>query len=441
MKNIICFILSFLFVLFLSAQNSFKIANGATSAIIPFEQVSNLIILSAQFNGKDTKFILDTGASKTFLFNWDNIDSLNFEVKSTLYLQGYGESEPLLAYYTENNRIKIGAFYNDAAQAFVLADKMIDMLPQLGVFVNGILGADFFSNYAVQIDYRNSRLTIVEDVSNLNLNFLGYFEKDIKVINGRPFVDAFVSHANSFSTISLLIDSGSSDSLWLNYLPEKFIKPAKYFDDYLGFGINGEIYGKRSKIDKLGLGDYKITNLAVSFPDKESLSTSIDTTSSGSIGGELLRRFDLVFDFPNSKIYLKSNESFYDKFYFNLAGIEVRGGKMQLFSKFTNDKLQNPDDPFSKLQGRVVVMSNSIKPFIYLPEIIINYVRKGSPADLAGIQVGDKIVYLSGLTDSNLTIEAVNDIFYQKVNKNVKIKIRRKDELLEYKFKQVPLID
>ena len=42
----------------------------------------------------------------------------------------------------------------------------------------------------------------------------------------------------------------------------------------------------------------------------------------GSVGGEVLKRFNMVFDYPNNKLHLK-NANFKNPFQYNLAGIEL----------------------------------------------------------------------------------------------------------------------
>lgn len=43
----------------------------------------------------------------------------------------------------------------------------------------------------------------------------------------------------------------------------------------------------------------------------------------GSIGGEILSRYTIVFDYPNNKFYSSPNQKIDEEFHFNMSGIEV----------------------------------------------------------------------------------------------------------------------
>ena len=99
----------------------------------------------------------------------------------------------------------------------------------------------------------------------------------------------------------VLIDMGNSDALML--IPSKLnnfdIKPP-FIDDYIGQGFNGEIYGKRNRIRSLELGPFTMDYPLVAYPELSSLQHATFVSERvGSIGNELLRRFKVVFDYPN----------------------------------------------------------------------------------------------------------------------------------------------
>jgi predicted metalloprotease with PDZ domain len=51
----------------------------------------------------------------------------------------------------------------------------------------------------------------------------------------------------------------------------------------------------------------------------------------------------------------------------------------------------------------------------------VSYVRENSPAARAGIMVGDKLEYVSGITGEKLTIAAIHDDFYKLPNKTIRV--------------------
>lgn len=78
------------------------------------------------------------------------------------------------------------------------------------------------------------------------------------------------------------------------------------FTDYLGKGLSVSICGKYSKLRRFALSDFNLNNVNVAFPDSLSIDLSkVFKGRTGSIGGEILKRFNLFFDYTNKKLYLK----------------------------------------------------------------------------------------------------------------------------------------
>ena len=126
--------------------------------------------------------------------------------------------------------------------------------------------------------------------------------------------------------VKLLVDTGSSDALWLFPEPEKGLEiPEKNYEDHLGRGLSGDIYGKRSKIDGVQIGGFKLDEAKVAFPYRESFQ-GLDSLGdrNGSLGGEVLKRFNMVFDYARGKVTLKKNGNFKEPFQYNLAGIDLQ---------------------------------------------------------------------------------------------------------------------
>src|SRR5690606_41878006 len=85
-----------------------------------------------------------------------------------------------------------------------------------------------------------------------------------------PYTTLFRSYANISGNIggktlplSLLVDSGSGDALWLFENEEGINLPEENFHDFLGYGISGSIYGSRSRIGEINFGKYQL-------PDRKS---------------------------------------------------------------------------------------------------------------------------------------------------------------------------
>ncbi len=112
--------------------------------------------------------------------------------------------------------------------------------------------------------------------------------------------------------VRLLIDTGSSDAVWLFPNADKGLEvPANNYDDFLGKGLSGEIFGKRTIVNLIRFGDFSFKDAKAAFPDMQSFSSLKAVGSrNGSIGGEILRRFNVVFNYPNNEVTLTKNGNY-----------------------------------------------------------------------------------------------------------------------------------
>lgn len=66
---------------------------------------------------------------------------------------------------------------------------------------------------------------------------------------------------------------------------------------------------KEAGSEKFSIGEFSFDKPLTAMPDEFSIQhLKLVPDRKGSIGGEILRRFTVFFDYPNSKIYLKKTE-------------------------------------------------------------------------------------------------------------------------------------
>ena len=156
-------------------------------------------------------------------------------------------------------------------------------------------------------------------------------------------------HDNSIP-VKLLIDSGSSDALWLfEDRKENILLPSKYFDDFLGRGLSGSIYGRRSRVEKLQIGSFSLKNAKVAFPDSSSVKYIKNIKErNGSLGSEVLKRFNVIFDYKNRRLTLKKNRHFKAPFKYNMSGIELQHNGIRYVKELESNiqgLLRDDDNP------------------------------------------------------------------------------------------------
>jgi hypothetical protein len=262
---------------------------------------------------------------------------------------------------------------------------------------------------------------------------------DLNFKSSRPFVNVHLDNDKVKGDYELLIDTGNGNALRVLNEIGKDVIFKNSFEDYLGFGINGKIYVLRTKVNSIELFNFSMKKVAVSYPFKEYHSAEKTKTShDGSIGGEILRRFDVVIDFSNKKISMRPNKAFDEGFYYNMSGLGVQKGALELFTFMDRDFYKKGNS--NESSSMVTVSSSARLNYTYISKIFIDYVRIGSPGDTAGIEVGDQVISINRYNKKQLTMSKVSELFYKNPYRKLKIKLKRGDQEFKVEIINIPLV-
>jgi hypothetical protein len=434
------FCLIFLTIASVTAQGEFFISgNREDRVVVPFKLVNNMMVIEADVNGRDLSFLVDTGIRKTVLFNVLISDSLSLKNVKTVPLRGLGEGNTVSAVSSNGNLFRCNGIVNPGLSLFMITDNLFDLSAKMGIDIHGIIGGDLFQDFVVKINYASQKLIFFDpetfeypkckNCESFPLDFYG----------GKPYIDVYVTNQSGTEhKVKLLIDSGGGDSLWL--FPESdpnIFVPEKNFDDYLGRGLSGDIYGKRAKLKEIRIGNFFIFDANVSYPDSTSMVTMyLNKDRNGTLGAGILKRFHVIMDYKNSRITLKKNNKYYNEpFLYNKSGIEiVYGGEMLVKEKRTR---------LSEVEGQ---SGASILDIIYSygltykPSYKISVIRRGSPAHLAGLREGDIILEINGKAAYMMKMEEVIQIFSQEADKRIRMLVDRNGQHLNYQFQLKSLL-
>ena len=420
----------------LKAQNGFQFIHSKHSkANIYFKLRSNLIILPVKLNGVKLSFILDTGATNTILFNITNVDSLEIKNTRLIKINGLGSSTPIEAIHSQKNTLQIGNLVNKNQDLLLLLDEEINFSPRLGIPIHGIIGSNLIKNFVSEINYSKQKITFrkKEDFQPRNKKYITY---DIINKNNRYHIKAEVKLNGKIVPVNLLVDTGASDALWLFKDKKKGIHlPEKNFRDFIGRGIAGDIFGSRSRLEKIKLGKFELENTKVAFPDSTNIALAFTQKNrEGSLGSELLKRFNVVLNPYTQKLFLKKNRLYKKPFEYNMSGIQIQHDGTRLVQTL---------DPslFFQKKNKDGVESNQVFSVtgIYKTELIPVYriinVRENSPAHHAGIKKDD---ILLSVNDNNLHDEEIGEILEmlsKKDGKKMRITVDREGQTLKFDFK------
>jgi hypothetical protein len=416
-------------------QGDFNLPRKNTDKI-RFQLINNLIVVPIELNGVELSFILDTGVSKPILFNITNTDSLQIKNVEKIYLRGLGEGgKPIEALKSKKNFFKIGNAININQDIYVVFDNSINFTNRLGVNVHGIIGYDLFKNFVVEINYISKYIKLHKPEKYVYRTCKKCEVFNLSLYNNKPYMETEVKVDSSLIPVKLLIDTGSSDSLWLFEDQALGLVPFenKYFDDFIGKGLSGNVYGKRSKIKVFKLKSFELDDVNVAFPDSLSISTARRIKNrNGSVSGEILKRFNLIVDYNSAKITLKKNGNFGTPFYYNRSGIVLE----QTGSRVVKEKEDRGRVGYGNSGGReTTVEMNSYFKYLLKPSFSIVELRQGSPADKAGLMVGDEILSINGQRTHELKLQRIMEYFKNDIGKLIRIKIERDGVIMPFEFR------
>jgi PDZ domain/Aspartyl protease len=377
----------------------FSMPKGQKRVDIPIQIQNNLIIVPVTLNGTlPLKFIVDTGVRTAILTQKIFSDILELKYTRKYTIAGPGGNKLVDAFITNNVSISLPGL-NDSPGVegkghtlLVLEQDLLELRNYLGVDVHGILGYELFSRFVIKIDYRKKIMTLFTPEKFRPTR--KYQELPMVIEDTKPFILTPISmDQNNILTAKLLVDTGASHSLLLEPTSDKrIVVPENRVSTVLGRALGGLITGKTGRIESIKFGKFMMSNVLVNFPDTNSYMDTLKhsmTFRNGSIGGEILSRFTVVFNFPQGKLYLKKNADFKKAFFLNLSGLDLKakGSKLDVYE----------------------VMG----------------VRDLSPAKQAGMLQGDLIISINGYPTRDLKLNQLNAMLNSGPGKKVRVEIER----------------
>jgi hypothetical protein len=305
-------ILSYTLVPAVSQTNSGKTAQVKTSGIaIPFELINNKSTIQARIgDSRLIRIVLDTGMGwdGMVITNPDLADSIDLISPMEASIGGAGNSDEATAVFSDSMTFTI------SSKEF--KDQRVVILRQGGFrggSFDGVTGYSIFGHYTVEVNYDRSEITLYQPgelkPDNSWTKIPIYFRENLI-----PWIDVSIVIENEKPIpISCYIDYASSEAIeLLMKSDQKFKIPAKTEDYYLGRGLSGDINGKKGQISKVIIDPYVLGNVNAAFAPAEVRSKQ--KGADGVISNNLLRRFNLIFDYSERRVFLKPNSYFNEPF-------------------------------------------------------------------------------------------------------------------------------
>lgn len=382
-----------LLICFLVLLCAYSSAKNKKIATIPFQYVGGFIIVETTINNSSPlKFILDSGLRYTLITELYGEDFIEMNIINTSYLNGLGIKNSLEVLTSNFNEIKIDGFFVDNQIVYTVTDDAINLTSYLGQKVNGVLSMGIFYDYIIDVNYSTRKIILYEkegyEVPKK------YDPVRFEIQQHKMYIPVLVIEKDQKKEVRMLFDTGAGISAWLQTMKNNsFEIPKKNIYGYIGEGLSGEIMGKIAKIDMLKIGKYTIENPIIAFPDSNAINMSLFRKDrDGSIGIQILKRFNYIIDYSKNLLYIYPNRYLKDPFTYNISGIEI---------------IQNFDP-------------------IYKYEVI--NVREDSEAADSGIQEGDILIEINNQSALFYNIDEVKNILETPTHQGLKLLMKVADK-------------
>lgn len=274
----------------------FEFAPGVTQTTVPFLLANNHVYIQASFNGsKPLSVIVDTGGHDILVP--DSATALGIKVEGAQPSTGSG-SDVTLGGLARVQSIRVGGA--------ILKDQPISVLKfsnaAEGVDEQGMIGYEFIARFITRFDYGKHELTFIDKKH--------FDPRDAGTPVPFRFYHQFPEVLGSYDGIPgrFGIDTGARNVLSLtspfaqrNHIIEREKNGAKALT---GWGVGGPSYGYVFRGKDLRLGDVTVKSPLTEFNlDKGGVGAT--EAFPNNVGGGLLKRFVVTFDYDHQLMYLK----------------------------------------------------------------------------------------------------------------------------------------
>ena len=266
---------------------------------------------------------------------------------------------------------------------------------QTGHATEAIVGQPLMDRCVVRIDYLARTLELLPAES---FEYRGNgIVLPLTFEQGLPYITARLTIAGRAAVEGrFLIDLGSTQAL---ILAPTFVRDERVLEaipktlEARGRGVGTQIPARVGRVARLEIGGIGLNEPVTIFPvSRMSRVSAMGTT--GNIGGEILRRFTVTFDYPRKRMILEPNARIGDGFEWDMSGLGVRMGP----------------------EG-----SGTLQ---------VDWIQSGSPADEAGMRVDDLIEAIDGRPALEVGMLGLRGMF-RRDGESHRFGVRRGDERLE----------
>jgi hypothetical protein len=338
-------------------------------ADVPFERAfGGIPFVDVTVNDSEPlQFLIDTGGASTII---DHDVATRLELETAPARGSVSGNESLELRVVLNAKVSLG---RASVQTRLSVHRLAALAPTFGRRIDGILGGDFFENYAVAFDFDSDRVRVFD---HHVWNGKG-IALPLVMANGVPFVKLEVRVAGGKTVAGdFLIDSAGG---WMTiHVHRQVAERAKIVGPpggvaETGLGLGGTTRRTVLRGASLTLGPHVFAGPPVAITD-DTAGLRTHPTSIGLVGVEVLRKFNAVFDYRGRRLYLRPSRAFSQPFRYDSSGLRLQA----LPPAFTPAR--------------------------------ISAVVPASPAAEAGFRAGGTIIDIDGRSAAKMTLEQLRQM-------------------------------
>ena len=437
---LVCFFIGCFMPIYASPGIYFEFSGNKKKQKVGFELINNLIVLPVEVNGQKLRFLLDSGVNTTLIFNNNQIQNPKLDNAKEVLLQGLGDGNPVVAHITTGNTLRIHHLVARQQTILMIDETEFEFAKRMGTQIDGILGYSLFASALITVNYDTEQIKFQKFDHKPKRFCSQCYEIPLEIHDNKPHIHLIGQLSENLPIEGkFLVDSGSGDSIWLFPKTEGVQVIEPIFEDFLGRAINGNIFGQRGKIASVNIGKKTFKGVKVAYPEGENLKhLSILEGRIGSIGGEILKRFRVTFDYLNKKLYFKPLHRKEQPFYYNMSGLEIQHNGVELIRTKITNNLGIKMSEYNQVSSVEVFLQPQFQLEL-IPVIEIFEVRPESPAARAGVQPGDVLKRINGTSISKLKLSDIINKLQKKPGQKLRIVVERKNRMLKFNFVLEPL--
>ncbi len=279
---------------------------GKEVLTVQFSTDRNRIVIPASINGsRPLRLTLDTGMrfDGVYLFHNEALKLIDTTGAVAVRVPGAGSGEASTATMVETGRIDFGDTSVVNQRVLVSHSAHTQSFP-----TDGVIGWNFFGHYIVEIDYDQQRISL-RDTGYVPSDS-GWLSLPIELKKDLPFLEVTVEVIDGeVVPMQVYIDLASGDALELLVHPkQRFTMPDSLTKSSLGTGLSGDIYGHYGRSRRLQIRGYDLYDIRTAFAPAEVRSKQ--EGADGILGNDLIRRFNVIFDYHHNRLYIRPSRTF-----------------------------------------------------------------------------------------------------------------------------------